>query len=245
MGFTAAKNTVCLSLLEFCPPAINPEFVTECKLTAHPICKMYSKKLFGINSLPCSEGSTELRPEWSWRAWRLRISCPDGSVQCWNLFLLPPPPAILLHISSDHCWEFSNLFRRSSFSLQNSIAPSHSRSNSPCRRRVFILFDTGLAWSIRVPGSISIHFLSRIGKVFEVEDEQVVEGLFGFALALDRLAVGTYFRLRCRGLLLVVVVLLVDQVCDQFVQDMRNSDPRVRNVVVHRFNTDFHSVFNL
>ena len=32
MGFTAVKNTVCLSLLQFCPPAINPEFVMECKL---------------------------------------------------------------------------------------------------------------------------------------------------------------------------------------------------------------------
>ena len=37
MGFTAVKNTVCLSLLEFCPPAIHREFVMECKLTAHPI----------------------------------------------------------------------------------------------------------------------------------------------------------------------------------------------------------------
>ena len=36
MGFTAVKNTVCLSLLEFCPPAINPKFVMECTLTAHP-----------------------------------------------------------------------------------------------------------------------------------------------------------------------------------------------------------------
>ena len=31
------KNTVCLSLLEFCPPRINPEFVMGCKLAAHPI----------------------------------------------------------------------------------------------------------------------------------------------------------------------------------------------------------------
>ena len=31
------KNTVCLSLLEFCPPGVNPEFVMECKLIAHPI----------------------------------------------------------------------------------------------------------------------------------------------------------------------------------------------------------------
>ena len=37
MGFTAVKDTVCLTLLEFCPPAINPEFVMECKVTAHPI----------------------------------------------------------------------------------------------------------------------------------------------------------------------------------------------------------------
>ena len=37
MGFTAVKNTVCLSLQEFCPPAINREFVMECKLTAHPM----------------------------------------------------------------------------------------------------------------------------------------------------------------------------------------------------------------
>ena len=36
-----------------------------------------------------------------------------------------------------------------------------------------------------------------------------------------------YFRLRLRGLLLVVLVLFVDQVRDQ---SMRNSDPRVGNV---------------
>ena len=37
MGFTAVKNSVSLSLLKFCPPGINPEFVMECNLTAHPI----------------------------------------------------------------------------------------------------------------------------------------------------------------------------------------------------------------
>ena len=37
MGFTSVKKTVCHSRLEFCPPAINPEFVMECKLIAHPI----------------------------------------------------------------------------------------------------------------------------------------------------------------------------------------------------------------
>ena len=38
---------------------------------------------------------------------------------------------------------------------------------------------------------------------------------------------------------------LVDQVCDQIVQANRNSDPRVRIMFVHRFNSDFHSMFTL
>ena len=104
-----------------------------------------------------------------------------------NLFMLPPLPAILLfHTSSDQYCEYSNLFWRSSFSLQNSIAPSYSRGSSPCRRKVFPLFAIEEAWSNWAHGSISIHVLSRIGIV--LEDEQAVEGLLGFALTLDQLA---------------------------------------------------------
>ena len=36
MGFTTVMKTIRL-LLKFCPPAINPEFVMDCKLIAHPI----------------------------------------------------------------------------------------------------------------------------------------------------------------------------------------------------------------
>ena len=36
IGSTDVKNTVC-HLLKFYPPGINPEFVMECKLTAHPM----------------------------------------------------------------------------------------------------------------------------------------------------------------------------------------------------------------
>ena len=35
-GSTDVKNTVCL-LFKFCPPGINPEFLMECKLIAHPM----------------------------------------------------------------------------------------------------------------------------------------------------------------------------------------------------------------
>ena len=45
------------------------------------------------------------------------------------------------------------------------------------------------------------------------------------------------FELHLRGFLLVVVVLLAAQVRDQLVQAMRNSDPRVRIVLVYSFNT--------
>ena len=55
----------------------------------------------------------------------------------------------------------------------------------------------------------------------------------------------TQILLRCGSLMLVVVVLLVDQVFDQLVQSMRNSDPRVKIVFVHRLNSNFHSIFTV
>ena len=52
------------------------------------------------------------------------------------------------------------------------------------------------------------------------------------------------FRLHLTDfLLVVVVVLLVAQVRNQLIQSMRHSDPRVRIVFVHRFNSDFPSMF--
>ena len=70
-----------------------------------------------------------------------------------------------------------------------------------------------------------------MGTVFV--DELAEVRLRGFALAFDRLAKASAFvlqrkiiELHFRGFLLVVVVLLVvAQVRDQFVQAMRNSDP--------------------
>ena len=53
-----------------------------------------------------------------------------------------------------------------------------------------------------------------------------------FCFSLGSACKRKYFRLRCGSLLLVVVVLLVDHVCGQFVQAMRNSDTGVRIVFV-------------
>ena len=123
---------------------------------------------------------------------------------------------------------------------KNSIAPSSSRGNSPCRRRVFILSATGYAWSNWAPGSISIHVLSRIWKV--LDDEQEVEGLLGFAVALHRLANANtsvfVVEVSCS---LSSYSLSVKSVTNLF-RPMRNSDPRVRIAFVHIFNSDLHSV---
>ena len=54
-----------------------------------------------------------------------------------------------------------------------------------------------------------------------------------------------FFKLHFWDFLFVVVPLFVVQVCVQLIQAMRNSDPRVRMVLIHRLVSDFHSIFNL
>ena len=88
-----------------------------------------------------------------------------------------------------------------------------------------------------------------MGKV--LVDELAEVRLCGFALAFDRLQNHLHsfltrslrtaflrFPARCR-------LGLVVQVCDPLIKAMRNSDPRVRIVLVHRLNSDFHSIFTL
>ena len=79
-------------------------------------------------------------------------------------------------------------------------------------------------------------------------DEPAESRFSGFALAFDRLAKSPAFNFNAYSSnyhLLVVVLLLVVQVRDQLIQAMRNSDPRVRIVFVHRLNSDLHSKFTL
>ena len=140
----AVKNTVCLSLLEFCPPAINPEFVMECKLTAHPIWQLYSKKLFGITTLSCRVGSMGLRPNDLEELGNQEFLVLTGqySIDIFSCCLRLLPSGSSTHHQTNI--ESAQTFcRRSSFSLQNSIAPSSCRSNSPCRRGVFSLLPLG------------------------------------------------------------------------------------------------------
>ena len=54
-----------------------------------------------------------------------------------------------------------------------------------------------------------------------------------------------FFDPYLKSFLLVVIVLLVAQVRDQFIQALRNSDPRVRSVSVYRLYSDLNSVLTV
>ena len=94
IGSTSRKNTVCW-LLKCWPPGVNPEFMMECKLIAHPTWEMCLKKLSGTKTLSWNEGSTRLRPEWPWRArrkknFRPKHQCNTKIFSCFLLLLLLP-----------------------------------------------------------------------------------------------------------------------------------------------------------
>ena len=90
---------------------------------------------------------------------------------------------------------------------------------------------------------MSIRVLSRVCTV--LEDEQVVESLLGFASAFDRLAnANTSVFVVEVSCTLSSYSLSIKSVTNLF-KSMSNSDPRVRIGFVHRFNSDFHSVFTL
>ena len=199
---------------------------------------MYSKKLFGINTFSCIEGSMGLRPEWPWKARRKRISCPDEPVQYWNLFLWPPPPTIVLfHISSDQCWECTKSFRRWSLNLQNSIAPSSSQGRWSWRRKSAQSFWHWVSdmrtspWIYIGPSSFHDGY-SSCGWASRSTSSWFCFSLWSARKSKNIRLQRKFFELHLRGFLLVVVVLFVDQVCDQLVQSMRNSCPRERIVFV-------------
>ena len=110
------------------------------------------------------------------------------------------------------------------FSLQNSIAHLLLEAFLRVEEECLSLLATGYAWSDSFTNKYSSCRWASSWRSF------------WFCFSLGSACKRKYFRLRCRSLLLVVVVLFVDQVCDQLVQAKRNSDPRVRIVFVQRFN---------
>ena len=166
--------------------------------------------------------------------------------------MLPPPPAILLfHISSGPMLRVLKFVPKIIFLISRiRFAPSSSRGNCPCRRRVFQSF---CHW-IRLIGlsswlNVSPHsFTNRHSSCRWANRGTSSWFCFSFWSACKSKFIRFQrkcFRLRLRGLLLVVVVLFVYQVSDQLIQSMRNSDARVRIVFVYRINSNFHSIFTL
>ena len=215
MGFTAEKNTVCLSLLEVCPPAVNPEFVMECKLTGHPTWKVYSKKLFGINIvLKCGINgiaswmilkSSEIKNFLSWWISTTLKSFLVSFAFCHLNFphIVRLILRVLIICSEDHL----SLSRIRSLHLLLEVI---DHAEEGCL--VFLPLGTiiGLSsWFNINPYSFTNRYsYGRWGSRGRSS---------WFCFSLGSACKRKYFRLRFRGLLLVVVVLLVDQICDQLV----------------------------
>ena len=112
-------------------------------------------------------------------------------------------------------------------------------------------FRSPYAWSNWAPGSISIHVLSRIGTV--LEDEQVMEGLLGFALAFYRLANATTSVFNAITSVFVSEVscslssysLSIKSVTNLFDPWEILTHEWELIVFVHRFKSNFHTIFTL
>ena len=135
-------------------------------------------------TLSCKVGSIRLRPECPWRARRYKIA-PEESAQDWNLFLCPPPPAMLLfHFSSDQWGQYKKCFGRFPLILQYWTAPSSWCTCCPWRRRCINFIDTSKSEIEYFPGSTSVRVLFPIGTI--LGEEPAGSLLCGFDLAFDR-----------------------------------------------------------
>ena len=235
MGFTDVKSTVCLYLFKFRLPGINPEFVVECTLIGHPKMINVLEEIDRVNTLSCNEGSMRLRPEWPWRVRRARISVlmDQYNIEIVSCFLRP----LLLYSSAFHQTNVEIAKNRSEdnfFNLQNSIAPSlqeayhHDEEEYSIfltvRKRqanIFLaqyqskFFSPDRYSSCRWAGKSTPSWIGSQKQVHSFSTKNLDFHPRSFQLV-------------------VVVLLLVAQARDQFKHFMRNADPRVRIVFVHR-----------
>ena len=173
--------------------------------------------------------SSKIKNFLSWRISTILKSFIVASASCH----LPLP-----HIIKPILRVLESVLKIKSFSLQNSILIEVIL----CRRRVCSFCHWVSLIKLSTWFNIN-RFLSKIGTV--LKDEQVVEGLLGFAFALDRLAnANTSVFISEVSCSLSSYSLLLKSVTN-FFKPWENSDPRVRIVLVHRFNSDFHSMFTL
>ena len=149
-------------------------------------------------TLSCKIGSMRLRPEWPWRARKYKTT-PDESVQCWYLFLFPPPCHAALPLLIRPMMTIQEMFLKIIFILQNSIAPSSSH------RR--LSFHDEEDWSVSLTlhnRRLSILMFQHRSKIFPpirivLVDELAEYRLCGFALVFDRLAKSPAFQLNAHS----------------------------------------------
>ena len=167
IGFTAVKNTDCLSLLRLLPSGINPLLIVECISLIFPTWQMYSVKSSCNSTLSCNAGSTRLPPECPWIARKYR-KCLEELGFKWhrNHFFGPPPFARQdIQSSNDHCEVPSNFALNSSIISTNRSAPSSFWGTDwSCRSNRIMTFDNVKQSWRNLSGLMSIPFLSRTRK---------------------------------------------------------------------------------
>ena len=172
-----------------------------------------------------------LRPECPWRARRYTIVLEE-SVQYWNLFLFPPPPAKhAFQRLSDQWGQYKKYFWRFSLILQNWTAPSSSWCTCfPWRRRWINFFDISWSETEYFPGSTSVQVLFPIGTA--LGEEPTGSLLCVFALAFNRHAksFASNFNAYSSSWTFGISCSLLFKIHQKLVWSMRNSDPRVRIV---------------
>ena len=177
---------------------------------------------------------------------------PEESAQYCYFFLCPPPPVILLfHFSSDQWWQNTKWSWRLSFyspDFNRSIIVSRYTSMTKKKMNQFlrhwIIGGRIISWFNIGPSSFS-NWYSSCGWASRIVSLWFCFGLHSACKITCIQFLRTFFELHSWGFLLVVVLVLVVQVRDQFAQAMRNSDTWVRIVFVHRLNYDFHSILTL
>ena len=185
-----------------------------------------------------NERTMRLRPEWLWRG---RIFFRSAPVQYWYSFLVSPsschallplvvrPKMTILELFLKIVIDFPKFNRSIIFS---GCTPTMKNMNQ-------FLPHFQIECS---SGPTSAQVLSPIGIVL-VESWQISFFFFGFAF-INLLNHSHSFLTHILRTPFQKFPLIVVQIRDQFVETMRNSDPRERMVLVHTLNYDFHPFYH-
>ena len=158
------------------------------KLTAHPIWYMYSKKLFGINTLSWRVGSMGFPPEWPWR-----VGWVKNFLSWWISTILKSFLVASRLLSSCSSTFHQTNIESAQMCSEDHLSVSRIRSHH-LLLEAFLRAEEECSVFLRLGTLDQIELLVQYQSIFfhgigtALVDEQVEVGLLGFALSFERLA---------------------------------------------------------